>query len=70
MKAAKLGIKIVPAVVGFYSKPETIKDVVDFIVGKVLDVMGVEHDLYARWPEAKQKAGPDPCRLVFGGGGS
>jgi len=70
LKAARLGVRIVPAVVGFYSKPETIKDVVDFIVGKVLDVMGVEHDLYARWLEAKQKADPDPCRLVFGGGES
>jgi 4-hydroxy-3-polyprenylbenzoate decarboxylase len=43
------GTVIVPAMPGFYGKPKTIDDLVDFVVGKVLDVLSVEHDLLQRW---------------------
>ncbi len=49
LKLARLGVAIVPAMPAFYSKPETLDDAVDFVVGKVLDVLGVENDLYKRW---------------------
>jgi flavin prenyltransferase len=39
----------VPASPAFYSKPKTMQQLVDFVAGKVLDVMGVEHDLFTRW---------------------
>jgi len=41
----------VPPVAGFYSKPESIDDMVDFMAGKVLDQMRIDHDLYKRWQQ-------------------
>ena len=49
LKLARLGVKIVPAMPGFYHKPETLDDLVDFVVGKVLDSVGVDHALFRRW---------------------
>lgn len=43
------GAVIVPASPGFYSAPSTIQQLVDFVAAKVLDVLGVEHDLITRW---------------------
>jgi len=36
---------------GFYSLPRSLDDLVDFVVGKALDHLDVEHDLLARWGE-------------------
>jgi 4-hydroxy-3-polyprenylbenzoate decarboxylase len=49
--AAEAGAIIVPAMPGFYSRPESIDDLVNFVVGKVLDVLDVDHDLFQRWGE-------------------
>ncbi len=49
LKLATLGVGIVLPTLAFYPKPTTLKEVVDFIVGKVLDVLGIEHDLYTRY---------------------
>lgn len=46
---ARLGVRIVPAMPAFYYKPQSMEEMVDFLVGKVLDSIGVEHDLYRRW---------------------
>lgn len=46
---AEAGAIVVPAMPAFYAKPESIDDLVDFVVGKVLDVLEVEHDLFKRW---------------------
>jgi 4-hydroxy-3-polyprenylbenzoate decarboxylase len=43
------GAVVLPACPAFYPKPETVEDMVDFVVGRVLDVLGVENDLYGRW---------------------
>jgi flavin prenyltransferase len=40
---------VVSAAPGFYNHPETLDDLVDFVVGKVLDMMGVGHELVERW---------------------
>jgi flavin prenyltransferase len=40
---------ICPAAPGFYGRPKSIDDLVDFVAGKVLDLLGVGHDLIRRW---------------------
>lgn len=49
---AEQGVVIVPAMPAYYHKPKDINDLVDFVVGKVLDLLGIEHKLYKRWREA------------------
>lgn len=48
---SRAGAVVMPAMPGFYNDPRTIDDLVDFVVGKALDQLGVEHDLLRRWGE-------------------
>lgn len=48
-KATSAGAVVLPASPGFYHKPKTIEGLVDYVVGKVLDQLGIEHDLFRRW---------------------
>lgn len=48
-KAALAGIEIVPPVPGFYTRPESLDDVINFVVGKVLNLLGRRHDLFESW---------------------
>ena len=48
-KVALAGGVVLPACPGFYGKPKKVGDLVDFVVGKVLDQLGVEHSLFKRW---------------------
>lgn len=53
LRLAKLaGAIILPPVVAYYPRPRTVDDLTDFFVGKVLDVLGLEHNLYRRWGES------------------
>jgi 4-hydroxy-3-polyprenylbenzoate decarboxylase len=49
VKLRRAGATILPAMPAFYHKPKDIPGLVDFIVGKILDVLKVEHQLYQRW---------------------
>jgi len=49
LKLAKIGVTILPASPGFYHQPKRITDIIDFIVGKVLDQLKIKHDLFERW---------------------
>lgn len=51
LKLAKLGVVIMPPNPGFYQKPQTLDDIVDFVVARVLDQLGIEHKLLPRWGE-------------------
>jgi 4-hydroxy-3-polyprenylbenzoate decarboxylase len=44
-----MGAVVVPAMPAFYIKPKSVDDMVLFVVGKILDALGVEHSLYRRW---------------------
>jgi 4-hydroxy-3-polyprenylbenzoate decarboxylase len=52
LKLARLGVVIMPANPGFYHRPQKIEDLVDFVVARVLDHLGVEHQLVPRWGES------------------
>jgi 4-hydroxy-3-polyprenylbenzoate decarboxylase len=53
LKLARLGIVILPAMPAFYHNPKSINELVDFIVGKILDSLNVEHNLFKRWKGRK-----------------
>ncbi|MGF1774330.1 flavin prenyltransferase UbiX [Vibrio maritimus] len=48
-KLSQMGVTIMPAAPGFYHQPKSIEDLVDFIVARVLDHMGLEQNLVPRW---------------------
>lgn len=47
--AAEAGARIVPAMPAFYGRPTSVSEMVDFVVGRILDAIGVEHRLYKAW---------------------
>ena len=52
--AAEAGAIICPPNPGFYMLPESIDDLVDFVVGRVLDLLNVKHELAVRWGESNR----------------
>ncbi len=52
LKLARLGVVILPASPGFYHRPQSIAEVVDFVVARILDHLQVNHHLLPRWGEA------------------
>jgi len=51
LKLSRMGAVMLCANPGFYNKAETIDDLIDFVVAKVLDQLSVEHDMQPRWGE-------------------
>jgi flavin prenyltransferase len=51
LKLQDAGAIILPAMPGFYHKPSTINEIVDHLVGKILDQLGIKHDLFTRWKD-------------------
>jgi len=43
------GAIVLPPCPGFYSRPSSLEELLDVVVGRILDLIGVEHDLYRRW---------------------
>jgi 4-hydroxy-3-polyprenylbenzoate decarboxylase len=46
---SQLGVTILPAMPGFYGRPETMDDLINFVVGKTLDCLEIENQYYTRW---------------------
>ncbi len=51
LKLTQMGAMIIPASPGFYMQPQTINELIDFIVARILDQLGIEQDLMPRWGE-------------------
>ena len=49
-RLCEMGAIIMPPAPAFYHRPQTIQDIVDHTVGKILDIFGIEHILFQRWP--------------------
>lgn len=49
LNLSQLGVTIMPAAPGFYHKAESLDDLIDFMVGRVLDHFGIEQDIMPRW---------------------
>jgi 4-hydroxy-3-polyprenylbenzoate decarboxylase len=54
LKLARCGAVVLPANPGFYHHPRTVQDLVDFVVARVLDQLGIEHKLMSRWGSEPQ----------------
>jgi 4-hydroxy-3-polyprenylbenzoate decarboxylase len=49
LKLARLGVAIMPPMPAFYCRPQSIDDVVNHLVGKILDRFCIKHNLFSRW---------------------
>ncbi|MFC2001333.1 UbiX family flavin prenyltransferase [Chloroflexota bacterium] len=48
-RLTEMGAIIMPPAPSFYHRPETIQDIIDHTLGKILDIFGIEHNLFQRW---------------------
>lgn len=55
LKLSKNGCIIMPPIPAFYHHPKDINDIVDFVVGRVLDLLGIENNLFKRWSSENKK---------------
>jgi len=51
IKLQDAGAIILPAMPGFYHKPSTIDEIIDHLVGKILDQLKIKHELFTRWKD-------------------
>ncbi len=52
LKLSQIGVTILPANPGLYQQPQSIDDLVDFVVARILDQIGIEQQLLPRWGES------------------
>lgn len=58
LRVSRAGGIICPASPGFYLRPEAVSDLIDFIVGRILDLFGIPHDLNTRWDPDRSRPTP------------
>lgn len=54
LKLTQLGAVVLPASPGFYQKPESVADLIDFVVARILDQLGLPQTLLSRWGESTE----------------
>jgi 4-hydroxy-3-polyprenylbenzoate decarboxylase len=57
LRLARAGATVLPANPGFYGRPQRIEELVDFVVARILDHLGIEHELVRRWGAEEPDAG-------------
>lgn len=53
LKLSRMNAVILPANPGFYHRPDSVEDIIDFVVARILDQLGIPHALMARWGETR-----------------
>ncbi|PRO65991.1 UbiX family flavin prenyltransferase [Alkalicoccus urumqiensis] len=56
LKLSRMGVVMMPPVPAFYQQPESIEDIVNHTIARVLDQLGIDNDLAPRWLEKKKKS--------------
>jgi|GEM_PF-25821 len=59
LSLSQMGVTILPAMPAFYHKPYNIEDLLNFITGRIMENLEIEHDLYNSWGEVKDRIGKD-----------
>lgn len=49
LKLSNLGAIVMPPIPAFYNKPKNVNDIINFVVGRVLDILGIDNSLFKRW---------------------
>lgn len=49
LKLSRMGVTIAPPIPAFYQKPENMDNIIEFVVGKLMDSAGIENSLFKRW---------------------
>jgi 4-hydroxy-3-polyprenylbenzoate decarboxylase len=55
LQASRMGAILFPPVPAFYTHPKTIDDLINHTVGKILDLFGINHNLFVRWGSSSSK---------------
>ncbi|WP_128102552.1 UbiX family flavin prenyltransferase [Paenibacillus sp. DCT19] len=55
LKLSRLGVRMIPAMPAFYYKPQSMEELIMFLVGKVLDNLRIPHQLFKRWGEPDER---------------
>jgi 4-hydroxy-3-polyprenylbenzoate decarboxylase len=56
-RLTEMGAIVMPPMPAFYHKPQTVQDIIDHTVGKMLDIFDIKHDLFQRWSGYKEEKG-------------
>lgn len=54
-RLSKMGVGIIPAMPGFYHHPNSIDDIVNFLIGKILDYLNIDNKLFKKWEDTKHE---------------
>lgn len=54
-RLSKMGVGIIPAMPGFYHHPSSIDEIVNFLIGKILDYLNIDNKLFKKWEDTKHE---------------